>query len=47
MAQVALGVGTLISFVPVPLALAHQALALALFGLAVVHLRTTEMEQGA
>jgi cytochrome c oxidase assembly protein subunit 15 len=46
MAQVALGVATLISLVPVPLALAHQALALALFGLAVVHLRATEMEQG-
>jgi cytochrome c oxidase assembly protein subunit 15 len=45
MAQVALGVATLISLVPVPLALAHQALALALFGLAVVHLRATEIEQ--
>ena len=47
MAQVALGVATLISFVPVPLAQAHQALALALFGLAVVHLRATETEQSA
>jgi heme a synthase len=45
MLQVALGVATLLSFVPVPLALAHQALALALFGLAVAHLRATEMEQ--
>jgi cytochrome c oxidase assembly protein subunit 15 len=45
MAQVALGVATLISLAPVPLALAHQALALALFGLAVVHLRATEMER--
>ena len=43
--QIALGVATLIAFVPVPLALAHQALALALFGLAVAHLRATEMEQ--
>ena len=33
-------------FVPIGLALAHQALAFALFGLAVIHLRATEMEQG-
>ena len=46
MLQVALGVATLLSLVPVELALAHQALALALFGLAIVHLRATEMEQG-
>ena len=45
MLQVVLGVATLLSLVPVPLALAHQALALALFGLAVAHLRATEMEQ--
>jgi heme a synthase len=44
MLQVALGVATLISFVPLGLALAHQALALALFGLAAAHLRATEME---
>ncbi|MGA8448062.1 MAG: COX15/CtaA family protein, partial [Roseiarcus sp.] len=46
MLQVALGIATLLSLVPVELALAHQALALALFGLAIVHLRATEMEQG-
>jgi cytochrome c oxidase assembly protein subunit 15 len=44
--QVGLGVVTLLSVVAIPLALAHQALALALFGLAVVHLRATEMERG-
>jgi cytochrome c oxidase assembly protein subunit 15 len=44
--QVALGVATLLTLVPIELALAHQALALALFGLAIVHLRATEMEQG-
>jgi heme a synthase len=43
--QVALGVATLLALVPIELALAHQALALALFGLAVVHLRTTELER--
>jgi cytochrome c oxidase assembly protein subunit 15 len=43
--QVALGIATLLTLVPIELALGHQALALALFGLAVVHLRTTEMEQ--
>jgi heme a synthase len=43
--QIALGIATLIAFVPVSLALAHQALALALFGLAVAHLRATEKEQ--
>ena len=36
----------LLSLAPIELALAHQALALALFGLAIVHLRATEMEQG-
>ena len=43
--QLGLGVATLLSLVPIELALAHQALALVLFGLAVVHLRATEMEQ--
>jgi cytochrome c oxidase assembly protein subunit 15 len=43
--QVALGIATLLALVPIELALAHQALALALFGIAVVHLRATEMEQ--
>src|SRR3984957_2633721 len=43
--QVALGIATLLTLVPIGLALPHQALALALLGLAVVHLRTTEMEQ--
>ena len=45
--QVALGIATLLALVPIELALGHQALALALFGLAVVHLRATEMEQAA
>ncbi len=45
MVQVGLGIATLLSLVPVEFALAHQALALALFGLAVVHLRATELEQ--
>jgi cytochrome c oxidase assembly protein subunit 15 len=44
--QVALGIATLLTLVPIGLALPHQALALALFGLAVVHLRATELEQG-
>jgi heme a synthase len=44
--QVALGVATLLAVVPIALALPHQALALALFGLAIVHLRATEMERG-
>jgi heme a synthase len=43
--QVALGIATLLAVVPLELALPHQALALALFGLAVVHLRATELEQ--
>jgi heme a synthase len=45
MLQVALGVATLLSLAPIALALAHQALALILFGLAIVHLRLTELEQ--
>jgi cytochrome c oxidase assembly protein subunit 15 len=44
--QVALGIATLLAVVPIGLALPHQALALALFGLSVVHLRATELEQG-
>jgi cytochrome c oxidase assembly protein subunit 15 len=46
MLQVGLGVATLLSLVPIELALAHQALALALFGLAIVHIRATEIEEG-
>jgi heme a synthase len=45
--QVGLGIATLLSLVPFELALAHQALALVLFGLAIVHLRLTEMERAA
>jgi cytochrome c oxidase assembly protein subunit 15 len=44
MAQVGLGVGALVLSVPFALALAHQATALALFGLAVWHWRATLME---
>jgi heme a synthase len=44
--QVGLGIATLLALVPLELALAHQALALALFGLAIVHVRTTELEGG-
>ena len=44
--QVALGVATLLAVVPIALALPHQALALVLFGLAVVHVRATGMERG-
>ena len=43
--QIALGIATLLAVVPIELALPHQALALVLFGLAVVHLRATELEQ--
>jgi heme a synthase len=43
--QVALGIATLLAVAPIELALPHQALALALFGVAVVHLRGTELEQ--
>ena len=43
--QVALGVATLLLAVPIPLALAHQATALALFGLAVWHWKATLMER--
>ena len=44
--QVGLGIATLLALVPIELALSHQALALALFGLAIVHVRATEMERG-
>jgi len=44
--QVALGIATLLAFVPIELALPHQALALVLFGLAIVHVRATGMERG-
>ncbi|HKN28178.1 MAG TPA: COX15/CtaA family protein [Roseiarcus sp.] len=44
--QVALGVATLLLTVPIPLALAHQATALILFGLAVWHWRATLIERG-
>jgi len=43
--QVALGVATLLLTVSIPIALAHQATALVLFGLAVWHWRTTQMER--
>lgn len=42
--RVALGIATLLALVPIELALSHQALALVLFGLAVVHVRATEIE---
>ena len=42
--QVALGVATLLFAAPIGLALAHQALALILFGLAAAHLRLTQAE---
>jgi heme a synthase len=45
--QVALGIATLLAVVPIEFALPHQALALALFGLSVVHLRATELEEAA
>ena len=43
--QVALGVATLLALVTIELALSHQALALALFGLAIVHVRATGTER--
>ena len=42
--QVGLGIATLLALVPIELALSHQALALVLFGLAIVHVRATEIE---
>ena len=44
--QVALGIATLLALVPIALGLAHQALALALFGLAIAHVRATTLERG-
>ncbi len=44
--QAGLGVATLLLAVPIALALAHQATALVLLGLAVWHWRTTLMERG-
>jgi len=43
--QVALGIATLLAVVPIELAPTYLALALALFGLAIVHLRATETER--
>jgi hypothetical protein len=43
--QVTLRIATLLAVVAIELALPHQALARALFGVAVIHLRATEMEQ--
>ncbi len=43
--QVGLGVATLLLTVPIPLALAHQAAALVLFGLAVWHWKATLIER--
>jgi heme a synthase len=45
--QAGLGVATLVLSVPIPLALGHQATALALFGLAVWQWRATLMERAA
>ena len=46
LAQVALGITTLVLSVPVGVALAHQATALVVFGLAAWHWKTTRMERG-
>jgi cytochrome c oxidase assembly protein subunit 15 len=43
--QAGLGIATLLYVVPIGLALAHQALALALLGVAVAHWRATGLEQ--
>ena len=43
-AQAALGIATLLFVAPIPLALAHQALALALFGMAVAHASATQRD---
>jgi cytochrome c oxidase assembly protein subunit 15 len=43
LAQAAVGIVTLLLVVPVPAGLAHQALAMALFGMAVVHWRATAL----
>ena len=47
LAQAALGVFTLVWVVPIGLALAHQALALLLFGLAVAHASATSRDRAA
>ena len=44
--QVALGITTLLFFVPIGIALAHQATALILVGFAVAHVKATRMELG-
>ena len=43
--QAALGIARLVMAIPLVLALAHQAVALALFGLAVAHWRASQMER--
>jgi heme a synthase len=45
--QAGLGIATLLFAAPIVLALAHQAVALVLFGLAVAHLRATQTERSA
>ena len=45
LAQVALGVATLLLVVPLPLALAHQLLAMALLAMACVHLRLCRLDR--
>ena len=47
LAQTALGVVTLLFVAPIGLALAHQALALILFGMAMAHAGATRAERGA
>ena len=44
--QIGLGITTLLFFVPIGIALAHQAIALILVGLAVAHVKATRMERG-
>ena len=43
--QAGIGIATLLLVVPIGLALAHQALALLLFGTAVAHWRATDVER--
>jgi cytochrome c oxidase assembly protein subunit 15 len=45
--QAAIGIVTLVLVAPIEFALAHQAVALLLFGMAVAHWRATAMESGA
>lgn len=47
LAQVGLGIATLLWVVPLALALAHQLLAMALLATATIHLRLTRMERSA